>query len=261
MNRLIFFYLLFLPAFGASQSNNEKNVGISPEAYLEYIKSENASVREQVTEFQKTIQKEREGHYSFVEGVYFWTSIGVGVLAVMVSAIIGFLAWNSREQVRKDFDQIMKERVREPAILNKLLKLAKEELSLEKGHFFFIANKDLHDTLSKELSLMKQRGINAILSDVGSESLQQVDVLIYRFNPSNKELGVDENLESIIKKLKKHPTPPPLVVYSPDRLWIKETTSSALEDYSLYHMANNSISLIDNTVSAYRVSQLTHATS
>jgi hypothetical protein len=248
-------FLSLISVLGLAQTDVDGGGAISPEAYLEYIKSENASVRQQITELQKTIQEERSSHYAFVEGVYRWTAIGVSVLAVVFGALLVFIGWNASNQVRKDFEQIMKEKVRDPAILEKLLAIVEAEISLEKGRFSFLADESLSEKLSEEVKRLGQRGIKATLIKP-SEPIDDFDVIIYRFNPANPEQGEDYELEKLIDKLKTAAISTPLVIYAPNRLWVKGTTSSKLDSYPLHHMASNIIGLIDNVSSAYRVSRL-----
>ncbi len=235
----------------SAQPESKQQIVLTPEAYLEYIKTENSAVRAQITELQKTIQEERKAHYEFVEGIYRWSAIGVSVLM----GVIAFLGLQSRQQIRKDLDDFLKATVRDPVLLNKLLAMVKSELSLESGAYLLFADESLHEGLQSDIQMLKERGIKVALKKPG-DSTKDADVLIYRFNPENVEDGEDSSMKKFIDALQKEGLHTPFVVYAPNRLWVKGSSLKALENYGLYHMANNSISLIDNVASAFRVSKL-----
>ncbi len=244
--------LLFLPLAAAGQ---QESPPVSPEAYLEYIKAENAATRDHLEKMNNAIQEERQAHYEFVEGVYRWTAIGVGILASVFGGLIVFIGWQSGRQVRNDLNKLMQTAIQEPALLNKLLSIVSEEMNLEKGSFAFVADETLHEGLQKEIKLLGNRGIHATLKKPG-EPVQNVDVVLYRFLPEDRDNGVDHHLDSLLNDFIHQGLVVPIVVYSPDKLWIKGSTLERLEQYQWQHMANNMISLVDNAASAYRVSRL-----
>jgi hypothetical protein len=255
MNLILSAAICFVPLANSAIAQAEADyfVKLSPEAYLEYIKAENSAIRSQLTELQNTVQEERKSHYEFVERVYSWTAIGVGVLAFIFGSLISFLGWRTNQQLRKDLYKIMEASIKEPLILKKLIDMVNNQLGLENGRFCFLADESLHEGLQAEVKSLTSSGIKVKLQKPG-HSLRNVDVLIYRFNPDEKK--EDENLKTLIDKLIKQKASIPIVVYVPDKLRIEGETHTKLNSYKMQHIANNMISLVDNVSSAYRVNKL-----
>lgn len=237
-----------------AQNGTDTSIPLSPESYLEYIKAENSAVRAQVTELRKAIEQERKAHYEFVEGIYKWIAIGVGVLAALFGPFIVFLGWNSQKAVRKDLREAMEAIIKQPVILDKLLAIVNDELNLEKGTFYFFADNEQRKALQHECSLMASKGLNVELK-APEASFKGADVLIYRFLP-DAETKEDPKLIELLQRLKANKPSLPLVVYAPDGLRIEGETLKVLNAHDLHHIANNRITLINSVASAFRVNQL-----
>jgi hypothetical protein len=230
--------------------------------------------------YRKFIQDERAEHQKFLE--YSYTVAGFIVSAIIV--FLSFFGLNTFKGIRDSRKEL------EAAAAGRLLafensmsdyrvrfdaaQLDLERAKLDYNHFLSyykdinpIKGRYLLIGLKSKLDIMSGQEIPRFETALGKLDLLTTDelstngfyegsydVIIYRYSPNEK--GEDVVLESILNKLETGVSVPVLVYSVGQSEYIKGSTDEALKRYSLFHVANNPVTLIDNTASTYRVSKL-----
>jgi len=269
-------------SFGQN-SSRDSILTLSAERHYQYLTEETRA-------FRQFIEKEREEHRRFLEQFY----TIMGVVVSIVAGIVAFFGWQTRKDIKQEieaykedattkaqneldraqneFIRLVNEKFQSNPLLRAaeeryqvLLDMVEQAMDLKNAEFLFIA-----DLKNVKLEVEKLSEVNGtpkvvVLPWAAGMDLAPYDVIIYEFVPkssgkkdeSGRDVKVDEHLEQLVDALSSLKHPKPLVVYATRGKFIVDTTLEKLSSYPLHHIANNIISLIDNTASAFRVQRLT----
>jgi hypothetical protein len=283
-SRIVFLFLILSsPIFG--QKSDPKNLAI--EKHYEFLETEIKNQRDAIQKeneaYRKFIQEERVGHREFIENTI---KVGGGLIALAVAFLtfFGFDTFKSIRNSRKEIEIISsaklieyKEKIESNAALYEVqiqetkLKLAVAEQSYQKfinfyssadprsGQFVVIGDAEkIKEMKGNELYRFVQVFNLPDFIELGSEQWKnfdpkKFDLVIYRSNVNSS--GEDSDLEHLIDLLKTYSNIPLLVYAKGQSEFIKGKTDLKLKD-SLFHIANNPVTLIDNTIAAYRVTKI-----
>ena len=227
-------------------------------------------LKEEMKNFRAFVEKERKEHRQFLE--YHYTKSGnmVTIFLSILSAfgaVLTFLGIRSirtlREQAKLEYQSSLKALISEQQQsteekLQALRSLIDQESLWRKARLAFFAEDAFHTGIqNKELTHFTSRMTQVHLQNPAQSinwDSYPYDVCIYRFNPTDPQEGIDPVLEAFIETL---PTQDftkiiPLVIYAPSSLRVKESTQEKLNEYRIFSIANNEITLVNNTSDAFR---------
>ncbi len=144
-----------------------------------------------------------------------------------------------------------------------MINLLEKQLAVNKGKYLLISTAEKLEQMEAEGAELYylSKALGPVKTKIASPNQKSIkldgaDVVIYRSNVDQS--GEDEYLKNVlIPSLNQQESKLPLVVYAKGRSeFLKEDTEAALNEYLLYQIANNTGTLIDNTVSAFRAYRL-----
>lgn len=274
-------FLLFLFLFMVFSLLGQKSD--SSKLELVFFKEQLSFLKDEIKDYRQFIQQERIQHQQFLER----TITLSGIIITLSVSILAFLGFGTRKEIRDNIKDIKKKASEDfetkiqkaknefdkkanqlllshPAIQNvkdrfqAISDLVNQVLEAKKGKYVIISESEELQRLKKEELEIFENSLNRphLFISGGNEVLQptEFDVIVYRSKVD--EDGEDLYLKDrLLPSLLRSEPRPPLVIYTKrDRL--KGETEKKLSEYTMAHLANNTISLIDNTASAFRVSRL-----
>lgn len=287
VKHILAFTLFCLGTLCYAQSTKDNAKLQAIEKHYEYLENEMKAQRDAIQKeneaYRKFIQEERVAHREFIE---YTIKIGGGFIALVLGILTfwGFDTFkgirNSRTEIESiatakfiEYKEQMDSNTKlyEAQIEEAKSKLVAAEQSYQKfinyyssanprtGRFVVIGN-------AERLQQMKKNDLYRFVQifnmpdfiELGSEEWSDFnpanyDLVIYRSNVNEK--GEDDKLESLIDLLKPHPDKPLLVYAKGQTEFIKGQTDQRLKE-SFFHMANTPVTLIDNTITSYRVAKM-----
>ncbi|MCB9051329.1 MAG: YtxH domain-containing protein [Lewinellaceae bacterium] len=256
----------------------------------EELKDHRAFLEQEGQKYREFLMEERREHRIFLESYYTILGAGAGIVAALAVGLFSFFGWRTRNDIREQleeykrsaqekfqievdkarnaFTQEVQEKFKSNPLLldaearyQALIQLVQQAVGLSNGKFLFIGVEEKIKTeLEKFTAFLAKPTVKAWNNGL---ALEDYDVVIYYFDPiimeeksdNGQPVTRDLNLEQLVEQLDGLKGSIPLVVYSHGE-WVTGTTKDKLSTYSLHHLSNNPISLIDNVASAFRVAQL-----
>jgi hypothetical protein len=276
---------LFCLSFNVFSQKTDKNTQTqATEKHYDFLEKESKAGREHFEKeneaYRTFIQKERSEHQTFLEKSY--TIAGIIVTVVLgILAFFGLNTFNGINKSRKDLEVLATSQLLEytKAFNESQSRLGAAQTDMrvleqtyqqhinyfknanpKNGSYLLIGMKDKIDVMKKEeiprfeKALTKLGILYTDEEDMKSNFSMVNDVVIYRSN-ADKD-GEDLILQELLKKLKDEGNIPILIYAKGQPEHIKGNTDKALNEYGLFHMATNPVTLIENTSAAYRVSKL-----
>jgi len=285
--RQIIFVFIVLTTFQLAGQSSADTKQSAVEKQYEFLVNDIKSYRENMQKenesYRNFIQEERSEHQQFLERGYLISGSILGVLTFILT-FLGISTLKGINESRKEFKTSAEAKLTTlqneiTAHSNRLIE-AKDQLKQAEieynsylsyyknsnpvnGRYLLIVDKEK----LKEMNEKEIPRFEAALGKLETLATQQIidpntyfnvyDVIIYRSNADAS--GEDSMLQELVDKLSSRNIP--ILVYATSQSErIQGKTEKKLQKNGLYHMANNPITLIDNTASAYRVSKLTHST-
>jgi hypothetical protein len=241
------------------------------EKHYQYLENDVKTYRETMQKendaFRAFIQGERAEHQKFLERTVTYG----GIIVALALGLMTFFEWRTFREINQSRKKIEAMATGQLLEYSKALSAAQTRLNSahqdlinyyrdsnpKNGRYLFIGSEE-------KIAEMRKNELSRFLQVFGTTEeleLQEVangklypgsyDVIVYRSNVDEK--GQDVVLERVVEELKHYPMIP-LVVYAANRQeWLAGNTEQKFYEHKLVHLANNQISLIDNTASAYRV--------
>ncbi len=182
---------------------------------------------------------------------------------MVLLGLIEFMSWRTRREVRyfkRYFEQqgnaLIEEKHREIDRLLSILRgrVDRETAYLSKSILFVIPEADVNKFESRELAILRARGIQNLQVRSNIDSMMQAiadgafDTIIYCYNPTSQEDG-DANLQRLIDVLCLRNSTIPLIIYTfekgeGNRLYDIDHQKTTKYSYSL--LANFPITLVNH---------------
>jgi len=230
----------------------------------EWSKEQYEFLKQQNKDFRAFVEKERHEHRQFLEDTYKKIIWFFGTIAVVLLALIGFMGWRTRREVKSSFKRyfeqqgnaLIEEKHRE---IDQLLSILREEVDretayLSKSILFVIPEADVNKFESRELAVLRARGIQKLQVRSNIDNIMQAvaggafDTIVYWYNPTSQEEG-DANLQRLIDVLCLRNSTIPLIIYTfekgeGNRLHSIDQQKTTEYSYSL--LANFPITLVNH---------------
>lgn len=260
--KFVFLFNAGLAAQEQKQTNVQEVNKTASQVELQFLKDE-------INEYRKFIQQEREEHQKFLESYYDKTLDLFYILGIVIIALVTIFGLTSIWQIKKSVNRLFsKYTLSLISRENEQLKISiddlknvvnRETLYLNKRILFLCSPFDQKKLERRELQMIYSRGIkkeNLIMINNLDEVVQNleknsVDLLLYYYNPIEQK--IDQILHDLIDYLKKKDKSIPLIVYNfekpGERGQLFPNDSEKMRSYPYHLAANFPITLVNQTYS------------